>query len=322
MAQSKVELAHQRKKDAAYNWRKFKEQGLLQVLAILAMIFLLIFSYIPMVGIIMAFNDFKPKLGWAGFFTSPWVGLKWFDELFHDTSFWPLLWNTIGLSALRLVFTFPTPILFALALNECNNMGIKRVVQTVSYLPHFISWVVTHGLLVALLNLETGVIQQAMIKLGFWEQKIPIMSTAKYFWGMYITADVWKETGWSAIIFLAAISGVDPTLYEAAVVDGASRMQRIWHITLPTIKGTISIMLIMSLGSLIGGGLFEPCYLLGNSLNASKSEVLQTYTLKIGITNGRYSYATAVGLFQSLVSVTLVLISNTVSKWVSGIGLF
>ena len=196
------------------------------------------------------------------------------------------------------------------------------MVQTVSYLPHFISWVVTQGILVSFLNMQNGVLQQMMLNFGWIDEALPIMTSAKYFWGMYILTDIWKETGWSAIIFLAAITGVDPTLYEAAVVDGASRMQRIWHITLPSIKGTISIMLIMSLGGLIGGAMFEPCYLLYNSLNASKSEILQTYTLKVGLTQGRYSYGTAVGLFQSVISIILVLISNQASKWISGIGLF
>lgn len=322
MAQAKVAQITQRKKDRQYYVRKYKEQLTLQILAMICMVFLLIFNYIPMFGILMAFNNFKPKYGLMGFFTSPWVGLKWFRELFSDPAFLPLLANTVGLSALRILFTFPTPILFALALNEVGNMGIKRVVQTVSYLPHFISWVVTQGILMAMLNMQTGVFQQAMLNFGWVDKALPIMTSAKYFWGMYIVTDIWKETGWSAIIFLAAVTGVDPTLYEAAVVDGASRMQRIWHITLPSIKGTISIMLIMSLGGLIGGALFEPCYLLYNTLNASKSEVLQTYTLKMGITNGRYSYGTAVGLFQSIISIILVLLSNAISKWISGIGLF
>ena len=322
MAQAQVAKAAQRKRDRQYVFRKFKEQTTLQILALICMVFLFIFNYIPMVGLTMAFNNFKPKLGLMGFFTSKWVGLKWFIELFNDSAFWPLLVNTISLSALRIFFTFPTPILFALALNEVGNMGIKRVVQTVSYLPHFISWVVTQGILVSFLNMQNGVLQQMMLNFGWVDEAVPIMTSAKYFWGMYILTDIWKETGWSAIIFLAAITGVDPTLYEAAVVDGASRMQRIWHITLPSIKGTISIMLIMSLGGLIGGAMFEPCYLLYNFLNASKSEILQTYTLKVGLTQGRYSYGTAVGLFQSVISIILVLISNQVSKWISGIGLF
>jgi putative aldouronate transport system permease protein len=322
MAQAQLAKNEQRKRDRRYVFRKFKEQRTLQILALICMAYMFVFNYIPMLGITMAFNNFSPKNGLLGFFTSKWVGFRWFHELFTDKAFWPLLVNTVSLSALRLLFTFPTPILFALALNEVGNMGVKRVVQTVSYLPHFISWVVTQGILISFLNIQNGVFQQWMLKFGWTQEAVPVMSNAKYFWGLLIVTDIWKETGWSAIIFLAAITGVDPTLYEAAVVDGASRMRRIWHITLPSIKGTISIMLIMSLGSLIGNGLFEPCYLLYNTLNASKSEVLQTYILKVGVTNGRYSFGQAASLFQSVIAITLVMISNQVSKWISGIGLF
>jgi putative aldouronate transport system permease protein len=322
MAQAQIAKATIRKRDRQYVFRKFKEQSTLQVLALLCMLFLFIFSYIPMVGITMAFNDFEAKFGVLGFFKSKWVGLQWFSELVHDSSFWPIVTNTVALSALRLLFTFPTPIVFALALNEVSHLAFKRVVQTVSYLPHFISWVVTQGILVSFLNVQNGVFQQWMINFGWASHTVPVMTSAKYFWTMLIVADIWKETGWSAIIFLAAITGIDPTLYEAAVVDGAGRMRRIWHITLPSIKGTISILLIMSLGALIGGGLFDPCYLLGNNLNITKAEILQTYTLKMGLGSGRYSYASAVGLLQSVISLILVLIGNAVSKWISGIGLF
>lgn len=192
MAQAQVAKAAQRKRDRQYVFRKFKEQTTLQVLALICMAFLFIFNYIPMVGLTMAFNNFKPKLGLMGFFTSKWVGLKWFIELFNDSAFWPLLVNTISLSALRLIFTFPTPILFALALNEVGNMGIKRVVQTVSYLPHFISWVVTQGILVSFLNMQNGVLQQMMLNFGWVDEALPIMTSAKYFWGMYILTDIWE----------------------------------------------------------------------------------------------------------------------------------
>jgi len=323
MAQAKTAgMMTQRKRDRQYIARKYKEQLTLQMIVLIGMVWLFIFSYIPMFGILMAFNNFEPKLGVAGYFTSPWVGLKWFEEFVKDSYFETLLVNTVSLSALKLLFTFPTPIVFALALNEVRNMGIKRVVQTVSYLPHFISWVICQGILISFLNIQNGVFQQLMLSMGWIDTAIPFMTNAKYFWGLVIVADIWKETGWSAIIFLAAISGVDPTLYEAAVVDGASRMRRIWSITLPSIKGTIMILLIMSLGSLMGGGLFDPCYLMGNTMNTSKSEIIGTYTLKIGLASGRYSYASAVGLFNTVISLILVLIANTISKWVSGIGLF
>lgn len=298
---------------------RLKSELMYQFMVWTAIVFVFIFHYIPLSGIVIAFKNYKFRLGIWG---SEWVGLANFVRIFKDFNMGNALTNTLALSLFSTVVGFPATIIFTLILNECVNIHFKKTVQTVSYLPHFISWVVTQGILVSFLNMQNGVLQQMMLNFGWVDEAVPIMTSAKYFWGMYILTDIWKETGWSAIIFLAAITGVDPTLYEAAVVDGASRMQRIWHITLPSIKGTISIMLIMSLGGLIGGAMFEPCYLLYNSLNASKSEILQTYTLKVGLTQGRYSYGTAVGLFQSVISIILVLISNQVSKWISGIGLF
>ncbi|NLZ90037.1 MAG: sugar ABC transporter permease [Clostridiales bacterium] len=305
---------------------RLKQQWMLQVFALMGMLFLLIFSYIPMTGIVLAFNNYKPKLGLAGFFTSPWVGLKWFRELFTDPMFWPIFRNTIVISLLKLAFSFPLPILFALALNEMKHQGIKRVVQTVSYLPHFLSWVIVHGILVSFLNSNNGVINQLLLSLGLIESSLPFLSSPQFFWGVATVSDIWKEMGWWAIIFLAAIAGVDVSMYEAAIVDGASRMQRMFYITLPSIRPTIVVVLILSLGNLLGGGLggsnFEQSYLLGNASNNSTSQVLQTYTLEIGLVNGRFSFAAAVGLVQSLISVMLVTISNFVAVKTSGTGLF
>lgn len=306
--------------------RHFRQQWRLQVLAIMGMAFLLIFSYIPMVGIVLAFNNYKAKSGLLGFFTSEWVGLKWFVELFSDPIFWPIFRNTLVMSLWKLAFSFPLPILFALALNEMRNQRLKRVMQTVSYLPHFISWVIVQGILVSFLNMQTGVINQLLLRLGVVKDAIPFLSDSRYFLPMVVISDIWKEMGWWSIIFLAAITGIDPTLYEAAMVDGASRMQKIRYVTLPSIRPTIVVVLILSLGGLLGGGLggsnFEQAYLLGNDVNASRSEILQTYTLKMGLSVGRYSYATAVGLMQSLISVVLVVSSNFFSKKITGDGLF
>lgn len=279
-----------------------------------------------MVGIVLAFNNFKPKLGVIGFFTSPWVGFKWFREMFTDITFWPIFKNTLALSLMKLIFAFPLPIVFALCLNELTNIKVKRVVQTVSYLPHFISWVVVHGILVSFLNTNNGVINQLLVKMGVVKTGLSFLSQPKYFWAMAVISDIWKEMGWWAIIFLAAIAGVDPSLYEAATVDGAGRFQRILKITLPSIQPTIVVVLVLSLGGLMSGGLggsnFEQSYLLGNSSNYSASQVLQKYTLEVGLTNGRYSYATAVGLMQSCISVFLVVSSNFAAKRISGSGLF
>jgi len=307
-------------------WFRLRQQWMLQVFALMGVAFMILFSYIPMVGIVLAFNNFKPKLGLAGFFTSPWVGFKWFREFLFDRQFWPIFRNTIVLSLLKLAFSFPIPILFALTLNEMRMRKVKRVIQTVSYLPHFISWVIVHGILVSFLNSSNGVVNTALKQLGLIDKSIPFLSSPDYFWGVAVISDIWKEMGWWAIIFLAAIAGVDVTMYEAAIVDGATRMQRILHITLPAIRPTIMVVLIMSLGNLLGGGLggsnFEQAYLLGNSSNYAKSEVLQAYTLRVGLENGRFSYAAAVSLMQSLISVFLVVTSNFVSVKLTDSGLF
>jgi putative aldouronate transport system permease protein len=305
---------------------RLKQQWMLQVFALLGITFLVIFSYIPMVGIVLAFNNYKPKLGLMGFFTSDWVGFKWFIEFLTDPQFWPIFRNTVVLSLLKLAFSFPLPILFALTLNEMRMQNVKRVIQTVSYLPHFISWVIVQGILVSFLNSSNGVLNALFKDWGWIQESIPYLSSASYFWGVAVISDIWKEMGWWAIIFLAAIAGVDVSLYEAAIVDGASRMNRILHITLPSIRPTIVVVLILSLGNLLGGGLggsnFEQSYLLGNASNYSTSEVLQTYTLEVGLTNGRFSFAAAVGLMQSLISVILVLVSNFVATKVADTGLF
>lgn len=306
--------------------KKLQAQGFYQTFALLGVAYLVVFAYIPMFGLIIAFKDYKLVSGIQGFFTSQWVGLKWLAEFYNDLDFWRIIRNTAVMSALKLVFTFPIPILFALILNEVRKQAIKRVVQTVSYLPHFISWIVVSGLLFSMLNEHSGLINQALQALGWIEQPISFLASSNYFWGIVVASDIWKEMGWWTIIFLAAIVGVDQSLYEAAVVDGAGRMQRILYITLPCIKPTIIIVLILSLGNLFGGGLggsnFEQAYLLGNSLNNEVSEILQTYTLKMGLAQGRYSYATAIDLMQSIIALILILTSNFLAKRVSGVGLF
>ena len=308
------------------NWFRFKSQLVLQIFALMGITFLIVFSYIPMAGIIIAFKDYKITQGFSGFFSSEWIGFKYFVEFYNDLSFWPIIRNTVIMSILKLFFTFPLPILFALALNEVKVSAIKRTVQTVSYLPHFISWVVVSGMMFSFLNEQNGLINQILVNLGMIDQPISFLSNSKYFLPMVVISDIWKEMGWWAIIFLASIAGVDVALYEAAIVDGANRMQRIWHITLPSIKGTIIIVLIMSIGNLFGGGVsgsnFDQAYMLGNAVNNSVSEIIQTYTMKMGLSKGRFSYATAIGLVQSVISLFLIYTSNFISKKASGTGLF
>jgi putative aldouronate transport system permease protein len=314
----------------ANRWRKitstFRSQAVLQALAIIGVLYLLVFCYVPMIGIIIAFKDYHLSSGLPGFFTSKWVGLKWFVELFNDMNFLPIIRNTVCISILKLIFTFPIPILFALTLNEISNQKGKKIVQTVSYMPHFISWVVVSGILFSFLNQQNGLINQMLVNTGIINNPVSFLAEPDYFWGMLVISDIWKEMGWWTILFLAAITGIDPVLYEAAIVDGAGRWQRIVRITLPSIKSTIIVILVLSLGNLFGGGLggsnFDQCYLLGNSVNINVSEILQTYSLKMGLAQGRYSFAAAVGLLQSLISLLLVYVSNLLAKKLSGTGLF
>ncbi len=319
-------MAMKVKKAPSGGWKRFKSQFTLQVFAWMGVAFLLVFCFVPMFGIIIAFKDYKLTQGILGFFTSDWVGLKWFSEFYHDLVFWPTIRNTISMSLLKLVFTFPVPIIFALAVNEVRISPVKRTVQTISYLPHFISWVVVSGMLFSFLNEQNGLLNQALLGMGVIDKPISFLSGPQYFLPIVVISDIWKEMGWWAIIFLAAITSVDLSMYEAAKVDGAGRLKQIWHITLPSIKGTIVIVLIMSIGNLFGGGIsgsnFDQAYMLGNVANNSVSEILQTYTLKMGLSQGRFSYATAISLMQSIISLILVSSSNWVSNKLTGTGLF
>lgn len=283
--------------------------------------YLLVFSIIPMTGILVAFKEYSIKTGFSGIFTAPFVGLKYFREFLTDRKLVSLLTNTLAISFLKLLFSFPISVLFAVMISEMRGKVFKRVVQTVSYLPHFISWVIVSGLLFSFLS-NGGVVNTLMVSLGIFSEPKPFLTSPDYYWGLAVASEIWKETGWSAIIFLAAISGIDPTQYESAQIDGAGRLQRIWYITLPAIKGTMAVILVLSIGSLLSGANFEQSLLLGNSMNVSKSEILQVYVYKSGLSDGRYSFAAAVGFFQSVVSMVLVVGGNWLSRKLSGTGLY
>ncbi len=274
----------------------------------------------------MAFKDFKIYMGIDGILRSSWVGLKYFVEFFTDSMFWTIFRNTIAISFLKLIFTFPIPIIFAIMLNEVKTLHFKKIVQTVSYLPHFVSWVVVSGLVFTFLSVDGGVINIILTNLGIIREPIPFLIEEKNFWGLVVVTDAWKEFGWWSILFIAAIAGIDVSLYEAAIIDGAGRLARIWHITLPGIRGAITVVLILSLGNLLGGGIsgsnFEQCLLMGNALNSDYSEIIQTYVLKIGLGQGRFSYATAVNLVQSVIAAFLIFSSNRIARKLSGMSLF
>ncbi|MGO4497224.1 ABC transporter permease [Paenibacillus sp. 2RAB27] len=307
-------------------WREIVKQKYAHLFVLTGMLIVFVFNYLPMFGILMAFKNYSISSGIQGIFTSDWVGLKYFKEFVHAYNFELIVTNTLAISLLKLFFTFPMPIILAIMFNEVRLQFFKRFAQTVSYFPHFISWIVVSGLLVVFLSTNSGIVNDLLKGLGIVENSLPFLSGPEYFWGLAVTTAMWKEAGWWAIIFLAAISGLDPTLYDAAEMDGAGRLRRIWHITLPGIRGTIVVVLILAVGSMLGGGLvgsnFEQSYLLGNAINNERSEILQTYAFKMGLAQGRYAYATAIDLLQSVIAIILVFGSNYLSKKVTKNSLF
>lgn len=293
-----------------------KQNFWLYIFLIPGMVFLLLMNYLPMFGIIIAFKNFRVV---KGVFGSDWVGLKHFQYLFHAPDFYRILRNSLTLSLLRLVCGFPMPIILALMMNEMGNQGYKRTMQTILYLPHFISWVVVISILYNILSTSTGMVNDIIAKAG--GEKIAFLTTSRYFRPIIVLTDIWKGAGWGTIVYMAAISGIDSALYEAAIIDGASRLQRIWYVTLPTIAGTIVVMLIMRTGSILNNG-FEEVYLLKNALTSDVADIFETYTYEIGLQSGQFSYASAVGLFQSVVGCVLIFITNTVSRKIGGGGLW
>jgi len=296
---------------------KLNEQKYLQAMAIPGVIWMIIFCYIPMYGIIIAFKEYDITLGIN---KSPWVGLANFREFFSDERFWLIIKNTVGISFFKLLVGFPLPILFAVLLNELTSVRFKRTVQTISYLPHFISWVVLGGILMNWLS-ETGLINIIFTKLGILKQPITFLAEPKYFWGIAVISEVWKELGWNAIIYLAAIAGIDPELYEAATVDGAGRITKMFKITIPCISGTIAIMFILAVSGLMNSN-FDQIFVLRNPLNADASDVIDIYVYKMGIEAFRFSYATAIGLFKSIIALILLLLANGVTKKLTDKSLF
>lgn len=274
------------------------------------LLFYIIFCYGPMYGVLIAFKDYNIAEGVWG---SKWVGFKWFEKFLIDPYFWKLVRNTLLLNIYGLVFGFPIPIILALMLNEVSNSKFKRVVQTVSYLPHFISTVVICGMLVNFLSLS-GIFNQLLAALGF--EKIQFLMFPKYFRTIFTASGIWQSCGWTSIIYLASLTSVDQEIVEAAAIDGANRWQRIRHVTLPAITPTISIMLIMQLGRLMTLG-YEKIILLYNGSTYETADTIATYVYRRGILNADYSYSTAVGLFQSVVGVILLVMANRVSKKLS-----
>jgi putative aldouronate transport system permease protein len=298
--------------------RRFLRQWGLQAMVIPGLIWMIVFNYLPMTGVVMAFKNFR--LAYRSIFQGAWIGWANFREFFRDDYFGITVANTLGISLLKLVVGFPIPILFALLLNELRNLRFKKIVQTISYLPHFLSWVVLGGIMITWLS-KSGVINDLLVGLGLSSARVSYLGKPQYFWVLMLISDTWKELGWSAIIYLAAISGIDPQMYEAATVDGATRLKKAWYITLPTIKGTICILFILAVSGMLNSN-FDQIFVLKNALNAERATVLDIYTYEMGMRNGRFGYATAIGLFKSVVGTVLLLSANFTSKRLMGRSLY
>ncbi len=296
-------------RDKKITWKEIKRQKFLLIVAFFVTVYGFIFYYWPLTGWLMAFQDYKPA---KGLLHSQFVGLEKFRFLFGDPEFLRVIRNTFCMGVLNLVTTTVMAILFAVLLNEIRSSIAKKTVQTISYLPHFLSWIIVTGILHDALS-STGIINDVLLRLGIIDQSINFFAHPKYFWPIVAFANCWKETGWNAIIYLAAITAIDPSLYEAASIDGANRLQKIRYITLPGIKPTIMILLLMNIGNVLNAG-FEVQYLLGNGLVQSVSRTIDIYVLNWGISQNDFSLGTAAGIFKSAVSIALIVICNQVAK--------
>lgn len=298
------------------NLQYFKQHIWLYALLLPGLLYFILFKYVPMGGLVIAFKDYSPFLGIWG---SKWVGFDQFKKFFSTPDFWRLLRNTLGISLLQLVLYFPAPIILSLFLNEVRHSGYKRTVQTLVYVPHFVSWVIVASLTYQLFNVSDGIINQLLNLIGVGS--VDILSKSSTFWGLIVGQDIWRETGYGTIIFLAALAGVDQEMYEAARVDGAGRWRLMWHITLPAIRGTIIMMLILRVGGLLNTG-YEQIFLMRNDLNIETADVFDTYIYTRGIKQGQYSFSSAAGMFKSVVGMILVLGSNKISKMFGESGIY
>lgn len=289
-----------------------KRNYVLYLFLLPALIYILVFSYIPLYGIQLAFKTFDSALGIWG---SPWVGFQWFEMFFSSPRFWTLIGNTLSISLFTLVVGFPIPIILALMLNSVKSQRFKKICQTATYLPHFISVVVLVGMLTAFLSPRSGFITTLLEP--FFGERVYFMGEAQFFDPIYVWSSVWQDAGWSSIIYIAALAGVSPELHEAALMDGASRLKRIRYIDIPAIIPTITILLILRCGSIMSVG-FEKVLLMQNNLNLQASEIISTYTYKLGLLQNQYSYSTAIGLFNNVINFTILVLVNRFAKKISG----
>lgn len=307
--QAKAQLSTEAiNKKRARRMNYFKQSWMLYLMLLLPMAFFILFRYVPMTNIVMAFQDFNL---FKGVWDSPWVGLKWFEQTLQSRDFYNALRNTFLLNTLDLIVSFPSAIMLALLLNELAFKRYKRITQTIAYLPHFLSWIIISGMAKQLLAPQTGVVNMALSNLGIGP--VDFLTDNVLWIGTYVFAGLWKDIGWNTIIFLAAITGINAELYEAAEVDGAGRLRKIWNVTLPGIRSTIVVLLIMNLGRILGIELDRP-YAMGNDLVRSVADVLSTLVYRVGIRSFQFSYTAAIGLFQSVVCVIFLSIANFLAK--------
>lgn len=297
-------------------WKRIKEHKILYLFLLPCIISLLVFSYYPMYGATLAFKDYKYNLGILG---SPWVGFKHFEDFITSPEFWIVTRNTVIISGLKIIFGFPAPIILALLLNEVKSTKFKRSVQTMSYLPNFVSWVVVVTLMTVVFTPYGGIVNDIRKSMGL--EAIFFMGEKNYFYPLVVLSDIWKNAGWGSIVYLSALSGVSQELYEAAIIDGAGRLKCTWHITLPGIKGTIGIMFIFAVGGILNAG-FDQILLLQQPANNEISEILDTYTLKTGLNYGRFEFATAIGLFKSVFALVLMSLTNFISQKFMEVGIW
>lgn len=302
--QRPISHGNQIKKKILSNWE-------LYLFILPSLLYFIIFHYAPMYGVQIAFKDF---IATKGIWGSSWVGMEHFERFFNSYYFWTLIKNTVGISLYSLAVGFPIPIILALMLNEVKDGLFKRTVQTVTYAPHFISTVVMVGMLLAFLSPSTGIINNLIKALG--GQPVAFMQEPKWFKTIYVFSGAWQGAGWGSIIYLAALAGIDPQLHEAAIMDGANRIQRIWHINIPGILPTMIILLILNTGSIMSVG-FEKVFLMQNPLNMETSDVISTYVYRSGLIQAQYSFSAAVGLFNSIINFALLILVNTIARHVS-----
>ncbi|MGO4106558.1 ABC transporter permease [Paenibacillus sp. YAF4_2] len=320
MKQSPMVLKRKKQKGFALQ-SDLRTQTELAIMIGPGVISIILFSFLPLFGLLMAFKHYDPISGVKGIFTSPWNHFDNFKLIFDNFQFWPMVKNTLGINLIGSLVGIPVTIIFALLLNEIVGTRFKSMIQTITYLPHFLSWVIYGGLYITLLNPQEGIINYLLVHLHLVKDPVQFLSDPSYFWGLAIVTNLLKDLGWGAILYLAAMAGVDQSLYEAASIDGAGRFKRMYHITLPGILPTLMIMIIFAISGMLNNN-FTQIYVLQNSLNLPASQVIDTYVYQTGLLNFQFDVATAIGLMKSVLALVLLVGANFASKKITKSGLF